>query len=145
MVTKGKCLLPFHRNIDIVRQELTLKEHFRWENWNCMFLGISEHYIAAQNAWFFLVWMSGEHSKERRNWQRVGEMFTGGWLLFTVVNIQAEWFGDTLHGWLVLLCYTFGQCPHPWVLPWSSVKTTTKRRYTKSAKHEMSFWHDKTH
>ena len=26
---------------------------------------------------------------------------------------------------------------------WSSVKTDTERLYTKSAKHETSFWHDK--
>lgn len=101
----------FHRNIDIVRQELTLKEHFRWENWNCMFLGISEHCICSTECLILLsldVWRALQRKEGTGRGQ---EMFTGGWLLFTVVNIQAEWFGDTLHGWLVLLCYTLASVP----------------------------------
>lgn len=100
----------FHRNIDIVRQELTLKEHFRWENWNCMFLGISEHCICSTECFVLSldVWRALQRKEGTGRGQ---EMFMGGWLLLAVVNIQAECFWDTLRGWLVPLWYSLANVP----------------------------------
>lgn len=79
--------------------------------WNCMFLGISEHCICGTECLILLsldVWRAVQRKEETGRGQ---ERLMGGWLLFTVVNIQAKWYGDTLHGWLVPLCYSLANVP----------------------------------
>lgn len=103
MVTKGKCPSNFI--------EILILSDKSWP-WKSISGGKTEIACSWVSECLILLSLDVWRALQRKEGTGRGqEMFTGGWLLFTVVNIQAEWFGDTLHGWLVLLCYSLASVP----------------------------------